>query len=187
MQNLRLTGRYAKSLIDLAQEQNSLERTQQDILFLQQVCRVSRDFVNVLLSPVINADKKLKILELVGAKQLSPLTIAFNTLLVRKGRESELPGIIDAFLEQYNQIKGIHTVRLTTAASIGEDVQEALRSKIRKEASLENVVLETEVNESLIGGFTLEFDGKMVDASIARDLRDVQKQFAQNAYIPVLR
>jgi len=182
MQNLRVTGRYAKSLIDLALEQNSLERVQQDVLFLQQVCRVSPDFVNVLRSPVINAGKKLKILEQVGGKQLGPLVTAFNALLVRKGREGELPGIIDAFLEQYNHIKGIHIVRLTTAAVIGEDVQGSLRSKIQKEASMDNVVLETVVDESLIGGFTLEFDGKMVDASIARELRDIQKQFTQNAY-----
>jgi F-type H+-transporting ATPase subunit delta len=187
MQNLRVTGRYAKSLIDLASEKNSLEQVHQDMLFLQRVCLASRDFVAMLRSPVINSDKKLRVMEQIGAGRIGPLTAAFNALLVRKGRESELPGIIDAFVEQYNRIKGIHTVKLTTAAAIGEDVQGALRDKIRRDTALENVVLETGVNEDLIGGFTLEFDGKMVDASVARELRDIRKQFTRNAYIPVLK
>jgi F-type H+-transporting ATPase subunit delta len=183
MQNLRVTGRYAKALIDLAIEKNSLEQVHQDVLYLQQVCRVSRDFVSVLRSPVINPDKKLRILEKVGAGRVGPLTGAFNALLVRKGRESELTGILDAFEEQYNRLMDIHIVKLTTAAQVGEDVQNALGNKIKQDLNLKNVVLETGVNEALIGGFTLEFDGRMVDASIARELKDIQKQFTQNAYI----
>jgi len=183
MQNLRVTGRYAKALIDLAVEKNSLEQVHQDVLYLQQVYRASRDFVAVLRSPVISPDKKLRILEQVGAGRVGPLTSAFNALLVRKGRESQLTGIIEAFLEQYNRIMGIHTVKLTTASPVGEDVRGAIAGKIKGDLALENVVLETGVNEALIGGFTLEFDGKMVDASIARELKDIQKQFTQNAYI----
>ena len=183
MQNLRLTGRYAKSLIDLAIEKNSLEQVHQDVLYLQQVCRASRDFVAVLRSPVISPDKKIRILEQVGADRVGPLTSAFNALLVRKGRETELVGIIEAFLEQYNRIKGIHKVKLTTASEVGEAMQNSLRHKISQDLHLDKVVLETGVNEALIGGFTLEFDGKMVDASIARELKDIQKQFTQNAYI----
>jgi F-type H+-transporting ATPase subunit delta len=184
MRNLRVTGRYAKSLIDLALEKNSLEQVHQDALFLQRVCRGSRDLVAVLRSPVISADKKLRILEQVSAGRIGPLTGAFNALLVRKGRESQLPEIIDDFLEQYNRIMDIHTVKLTTAARVGEDLQNTLRDKIKRDLSLENVVLESGVNEDLIGGFTLEFDGKMVDASVARELKDIRKQFTLNAYIP---
>ncbi|MEO6869460.1 MAG: F0F1 ATP synthase subunit delta, partial [Ginsengibacter sp.] len=43
------------------------------------------------------------------------------------------------------------------------------------------------VDESLIGGFVLEVEGKLVDASILRDLNDVKKQFANNDYIHKLR
>jgi F-type H+-transporting ATPase subunit delta len=34
----------------------------------------------------------------------------------------------------------------------------------------------------LIGGFVLEFDNKLVDASVARDLRDVKAQFNKNIF-----
>ncbi len=181
--SVRLAGRYAKALIDLAVENNSLEQVYQDMLYYQQVCRVSRDFVTVLVSPVINPDKKLKILEKVGGTHVGPLTAAFLSLLVRKGREPEFPEIIDAFTEQYNTIKGIHKVKLTTAVAVGEGVEAILKEKIQKDLSLDKVEFEAAVNGNLIGGFTLEFDGKMVDASVARDLADIRRQFTQNVFV----
>jgi F-type H+-transporting ATPase subunit delta len=182
--SVRLAGRYAKALIDFAVEKNSLEQVYQDMLYYQQVCRVSPEFVAVLVSPVINPDKKLKILEKVGGSNVGPLSTAFVGLLVRKGREAEFPEMIDAFIDQYNVIKGIHKVRLTTAVPVGEGVEAILKEKIKKDLSLDKVEFEAAVNADLIGGFTLELDGKMVDASIARDLTDIRRQFTQNIYVP---
>ena len=53
--------------------------------------------------------------------------------------------------------------------------------------NLLNIELNTKVDESLIGGFVLEFNNNLVDASIARDLRDVKKQFAKNVFVANLR
>ncbi|HTJ13489.1 MAG TPA: ATP synthase F1 subunit delta [Dinghuibacter sp.] len=179
----RLATRYAKALIDLAVEKNSLEEVRADMLYWQAVCQASRDLVNMLRSPVINGDKKLAVLQKIGQGHLGTFTGAFFALLIRKGRENDLPEIIDAFLEQYNVLKGIHTVRLTTAAEVGDSVRQTLQERLKTDLSLDKVVLETVVDPSLIGGFTMEFDGKMVDASIARDLRDIRKQFSDNTYI----
>ena len=180
----RLATRYAQALVEIAVEKNSLEEVHADMTYWQAVCQASRDLVNMLRSPVIHGDKKLAILQKIGQGHLGTFTGAFFALLTRKGRENDLPEIIDAFLEQYNVIKGIHTVRLTTATEVGEGVQQVLRDRLRTDLSLDKVELETAVNPALIGGFTLEFDGRMVDASIARDLREVRRQFADNIYIP---
>ena len=47
--------------------------------------------------------------------------------------------------------------------------------------------MESIVDEKLIGGFVLEMEGKLIDASILRDLNDVKKQFQNNDYIHKLR
>jgi F-type H+-transporting ATPase subunit delta len=39
------------------------------------------------------------------------------------------------------------------------------------------------VDEALIGGFVLEFNNNLLDASIARDLKDIKKQFLNNEFI----
>lgn len=187
MRQPRLAGRYAKSLIDLAQERNQLEEVHADMVLFQSIFKQSRDFLNLVRSPIITADKKNAIIETITAGKVTALTSAFNKLLVQKGRENILPEIITAYIEQYNTIKGIHKVKLTTAQPISEDVKTAIQTKIKADTSLENIELETIVKEELIGGFVLEFDNKLVDASIIRDLKDIQRQFQSNVYIRNIR
>ncbi len=187
MHNPRLAARYAKSLIDLATETNQLEQVYADMKYLQAVCKVSREFVSLLLSPIIKADAKSKIVEAITEGKVSAITAGFNKLLVQKGREKNLPEIVNAVIDQYNALKGIHRVKLTTAVEIGEEIKSAISTKANKEAGLGKVELETSVDENLIGGFVLEFNNNLVDASIARDLRDIKKQFNKNVYVRNIR
>lgn len=187
MQNPRLAGRYAKSLLDLAVERNELETVHNDILFLQQVCRNSREFVSLMKSPVIEPVKKEKVFSAVTDGKISQLTASFHKLLLSKGREANLPDIISAFITQYNKIKGIQIIKLTTAAPVSDDLKEQIVQKIKAQTQFANIELRTEVKEDLIGGFVLEMGDSLVDASIAYDLRAIKKQFLNNDFIYKIR
>ncbi len=182
MQNPRLAGRYAKSLVDLAVERNELDAIYNDAKFLRAVGKSSREFVTVMQSPVIPSDKKVNILEAVSKNNISELTTSFLKLLVTKNREFFVLQIVEAIIEQYNAIKGIHKVKLTTAVEVSDNVKQDIVDKIKRDTSLQNIELESEVKQELIGGFVLEFNNNLVDASILRDLRDVKKQFDKNIF-----
>jgi F-type H+-transporting ATPase subunit delta len=183
MSNARLAGRYAKSLVDLATEQNQLETVYADMKYIQSVCKASSEFVNLLRSPIIKADQKNSIIGVVTKDKVSSLTNSFTVLIVKKGRESALPEIANAFIEQYNEIKGIHQVTLTTAVALSEETKHSIEQKVKLANQFSTIELTAKVNESLIGGFVLEFNNKLVDASIARDLKDIKKQFLNNEFI----
>ncbi len=187
MPNPRLAGRYAKSLIDLSTERGQLETVYADMKYLEAVCKASSDFRNLLRSPVINADQKNSIINAVTKGKVTELTTAFTTLLVKKGREGDLPEIASAFVDQYNAIKGIHKIKLTTAIAVSDAVKQAIESKVKTEKGMSNIELETAVDEKLIGGFVLEFNNNLVDASILRDLKDIKKQFTKNLFVQNLR
>jgi F-type H+-transporting ATPase subunit delta len=187
MHQPRLAGRYAKSLLDLAVERNQLEAVYRDMQYIQSVCKQSREFVSLLRSPVFNPGKKQAVLDAVTKDKVSVESAAFFRLLVAKGREATLPEIAPAFIEQYNHLKGIHKVKLTTAEEVSPELRETLVSKIKSNTSLENIQLETAVDQSLIGGFILEFDNNLVDASIQRELKELKKDFQQNTYIQNIR
>jgi F-type H+-transporting ATPase subunit delta len=188
MPNPRLATRYAKSLIDLSVERNQLEIVYNDMQFLKQVIKASPDFVNLLRSPIVNSDKKQSILDAITKNRISELTAAFIKLLINKSRESDLPEIVAAFIEQYNAIKNIHKVKLTTATAISDDLKNAIVSKVKREANLENVELDAKIDDKLIGGFVLEFNNNLVDASVLRDLKDISKQFKErNVFVQNIR
>ena len=71
MQNPRLAHRYAKSLIDLSVEKGQLENVYADMKYLQAVCKSSSEFVNLLRSPIVNADKKQAVLDAVCKGKIS--------------------------------------------------------------------------------------------------------------------
>lgn len=187
MNNPRLAGRYGKSLLDLATEQNQLDAVNADMKYLQSVCKLSPDFKAMLVSPVISSDKKEKVIDSVMKGKVSELTFSFIKLLLRKTRENALPQIANAFIEQYNQLKDIHQVKLTTAVPMSEELQQAIIGKIKANTPIQNIELETVVEDELIGGFKLELGGKLIDASVLRDLNDVKKQFKSNEYIHRIR
>jgi F-type H+-transporting ATPase subunit delta len=86
MLNPRLATRYAKSIIDLSIERGQLEQVFADMQLLQQICKGNPDFVNLLRSPVVNADTKTKIVKAITTGKISELTDSFITLLIRKTR-----------------------------------------------------------------------------------------------------
>ena len=183
MANARLAGRYAKSLLDLATEQGQLEAVYADMKYLHAVCQASSELVNVLRSPIIKADQKNSILAEIIKNKVGLMSNSFMVLLVKKGRESELIEMASAFIDQYNEIKGIHQVTLTTAVAVSDELKKSIEDKVNSETSFATVELTTKTDEKLIGGFVLEFNNNLIDASIARDLKDIKKQFLNNEYI----
>lgn len=187
MQSPRLAGRYAKSLIDISKEQGQLEVVFEDMLTLQSITRNSRDFVTLLRSPVVPTDKKNKVLTAVTEGKISTLTATFIKLLVSKAREAVLPEIIPAFIQQYKAFKNIYTVKLATAAPVSDAVKAEIINKVKATSDMQIIELEATVDPALIGGFTLQAGDKLVDASIAYDLKQIAKQFENNDFIYKVR
>ena len=187
MQNPRLAAIYAKSLADVAVEKDSFYKVYGDMQYIKNVCEASSEFVLLLKSPVAPADKKQRIFTEITKGKISDLTAAFVTLLIKKGREKYLPDIVNAFITEYNKRNGINIVKVTTAVPLSEDAKQNILQKLKTEAGFDKVELETLIKECLIGGFVLEYNNNLIDASIARDLKDIKKQFQQNVYIPNIR
>jgi F-type H+-transporting ATPase subunit delta len=187
MLNPRVASRYAKSILDLAVEKGQLETVYNDMLYLQQLTKGSREFSNLLRSPVVKADAKIKAINAVTAGKISDLTIAFTTLLINKTREAVLPEVITSFIQQYKQQKNIHTIQLTTAVPVSDALKDAIVEQVKKTSNLQNIELETKVDPNIIGGFVLQAGDKLIDASISYDLKAIARQFENNDFIYKVR
>jgi F-type H+-transporting ATPase subunit delta len=187
MPNPRLASRYAKALLEIAIEKGQLEEVFADVSWLHSVCKSNRDFVNLLRSPVINADTKKKIVEAIVGERISVISSGFIRLLITKNREATLPEIFIAFIAQYKEKKGIHIVKLTTAVPANDTVRKAIIDQVSKAGGFANIELEEKVDPSIVGGFVLQVGDKLVDASISYDLREVAKQFENNDFVYKIR
>ncbi len=183
MSGERVAVRYAKSLIDLGQEQNILEDFHRDMVSLKEALK-NRDLQLLVKSPIINADKKMAIFKELFGSSFSKVTMSFFDIVTKKGREVILPEVTTAFLDQYKKIKNVTAVKLTTATELNDGVMaEIKKALLSSDATDKNVDIETEVNPELIGGFVLQMGDKLYDASVAFKLDQIKRKFTDNKYI----
>ena len=178
MSVFKIAGRYAKSLIDLAQEQGKLETVLGDMNSFKAATE-NRDMLMMLKSPIINTTKKRSILTAVFEESFDEMTMAFVNIVLTKGREEALPEICTEFINQYRSIKNITSATVTSAVALNEETLDKIKNKIRSEMSQSGgeVEVETKVDESLLGGFVIEIGDKLYDASVATRLKKLRKEF----------
>jgi F-type H+-transporting ATPase subunit delta len=178
----RVAGRYAKSIIDLASDNNKLDVVLNDMEIFKKSL-ASRDLYLMLKSPIIHSDKKNKILSILFGDKFDKITMSFVDICVRKGRESILPEIIDEFIIQYNKLKKITTVTISTAQELPLVELEAIKQKLMLSTETgDKIEVIVKVKPELIGGYVVEIGDKLYDASILHKLETLKKQFSNNHY-----
>jgi F-type H+-transporting ATPase subunit delta len=179
----RVAYRYAKSLLDIAVDQNNLEAINSDMGTIKEALN-NKDLRLLVKSPIIKPAKKIAIFKEIFGGSVDKVTMAFLEIVTKKGRENILLDLTTAFDEQYKKLQHVTGVKLTTAAPISEQDLAQIKSNLLKSTATDKEVdVETAVDPELIGGFVLQMGDKMYDASVAYQLEQVKKKFSDNKYI----
>ncbi len=178
MSELTVATRYAKSIIDLAQEKNALEEIRKDMGLFSETVKANHELQAVLANPIVGHGRKIKILEAIFGKKISPITDAFFKIMVNKSRAGVLYATSAEFINQYNIIRNIKRAQVVSASPLSA----ANRKKIVEElenATGASIELHTKVNHQLIGGFILTIGDLQVDTSISNSLHRLKADFAK--------
>jgi F-type H+-transporting ATPase subunit delta len=174
--------RYAKSLFDLAKEQNQQEVVFADMAQIANACRDNRELVVLFNSPVINTDKKKAIVDEIFKASISTMTLTFLHIILTKRREFYVPGIAVEYLKMYNVFKGIETATVTTAVPLDDETRKKIAALVHSQTGKE-VQLTEKIDADIIGGFILRFGDKQIDTSVSGKIRNLGKEFDQNLYV----
>ena len=178
----RIATRYAKSLVDLAIEQNKLDRIKGDVQAFEKATQ-QRDFQLLMKSPIVKGGKKWAIIQEIFEGKFDPMTMAFMKILINKGREGYLPEIAKEFITLFKQKNQISSVKIITAKKLSDAALASIKGKLNDSINTyKNVEIETAVQPDLIGGFVIEFDDKLYDSSVKHKLELLKKEFKDNLY-----
>ena len=177
----RVASRYAKSLMDLAIERNELDRVALDMALLEKTLLGSADLMSLLASPVIKADQKLRVLRAIFSGEMSSLSQGFVDILVEKGREPMLIYILKAWSELLRKKRNILSAEVRSAVALSPASREGILSHISK-VHKGTIELNEVVDPSLIGGFVLRLEDKMMDVSIKRQLAAMRRELVEHQY-----
>lgn len=179
MSEKRIAVRYAKSLVNLAEEMNVLDQVKEDMVLVDQVCKENRQLRLVLKSPVILSTNKRIILEKLFSDKVSELIVKFFKILSRKNRIGILPYIADEVVALYNDLKGYQEATITTSSPLTDGMRKEVEQIVEK-ASGKKVLLKEVVDKDLIGGFVLTISDKQLDKSIAGNLNRLKIQLMES-------
>lgn len=178
----RLARRYAKALLELANEKGAIEDVRRDMKLLLQILSQHPELQVMLKSPVITSDKKKKVMSEIG-KRLNPITSALIRLLIHHRRESNVEEIANSYLDQYRVFKGIHHVTVTSARPLSESLRESLTNKIKSFVG-GSIEIEEVISPEIIGGLIIRINDKEYNSSVRHHLIELKKIFSSNLYKP---
>lgn len=177
----KLARVYAKALINLAKEQETVAAVKADMDLVRQTLSESRDLRILLASPVVNADKKKSILSEVFAEKISEITLRFLHLLITHSREASLLPICQAFENSYLEHKDIKRLSVSSAVALSKDEREMVIQRAKAVTGKE-ILLEEKVEDSLIGGLILRVDDQQYNGSLAYRLKQLERQLISDHY-----
>ena len=124
----------------------------------------------------VDGAAKLQLIEksLEGA---DPLVVNLARILLRRNRTSLGPQITEAFQELVDEAKGVAHARITSAVTLTGDDQTSVQKRLETLTGGE-VVMELEVDESIIGGIIVRIGDRLIDGSTRSRLQALKQELA---------
>ncbi len=182
MSDTLVAKRYAKALFDLAVQNGTLDRTDEDVALIDATLKSSRELVSVFESPIISRPKKEGVATQLFESRVGKVTMDFVSMLIVKGREDIFPEIVSAYRSLRDTQQGIvqATVKAATAlteqdiAQLGQAIEKLTGSK----ANITAVV-----DPGLIGGVLVKVGDTVYDGSVKHQLEDLREAFQTGSSI----
>jgi F-type H+-transporting ATPase subunit delta len=162
--------RYAKALVALAREQGRLADTGEQLKRLAQLIDDTQELKALLYNPTINRRFKEALLVDVGQRlRLGGLEMNFVRTLLEKGRLPEMPQILALYDELAEEAQNRLRVLVKSAFPLSPALQEEVRQRFAHYTS-KNIVIEQQIDPTLIGGLVAQMGSLVLDGSIRNEL-----------------
>ena len=175
-----IAKRYAKALLDFARLSKSEDKVYAEVLqFIESWNKVPQ-LSKVLGNPLLPAEQKEMVICQAASSAVSPTFQKFTALVVAHRRESFMLFIAHSYVSLYRKMKHISIGKLITAVPASKSVAHRLEKMVEAEsASAVDVILETQVDPSIMGGFIFQIDDLRLDASVRSQFEQIKKQFVE--------
>ncbi len=158
--------RYAQAMMDIGVEHNSYEKLRDQLDELAAIYTQSKPFRTALLNPSISLEERHAIVRAIAQKRgWDQMVINFALLLLDNDRFRVMPQIASAFGRMADQRAGNVRARLTSAVAL-DDAQRAHIKRALGEITGKNVLLEADIDESLLGGAVTRIGSMVYDGSV---------------------
>lgn len=167
--------RYARALLELGVEQETLKILQRQVRELATAWEQSAPLRAIASNPSVGLDERRKVVELIASKNaFHAMMRNFCMLLLDNDRFDHLPGIADELDEMVDRHEGNVRAHVTTAQPLKDSQVAAIKGAIAHLTG-KNVLLDTDVDPELLGGAVTRVGGTVYDGSIQAQLNKLRE------------
>lgn len=171
--------RYARALEKYVRETGDGSVQAEQARHLMKALNEAPDLRKYIVSrDVLSADRKMQLLQGALGGKMSLQMERFINLLLQNGRIDYLYEILRSFTEMHDRANGIRRARLIVVREAPESLLVNLRTLV-KDKTGDDVVIETVIDPSVIGGFVFDIDNYLLDASVKHQLEVFRQQFIE--------
>jgi F-type H+-transporting ATPase subunit delta len=170
---------YARSLFEVAKEEDKLDVVREQLSEVADALSGSRDLQVFFFSPYFSTDEKAEGVDnlLDGADET---IVNFLKLLVEKHRMPALFRIRQRFERLWQEENKVLPVHITSAIELDQDTVSSIGDRIGERTG-RKVELRSAVDPDILGGLVLQVGNNVLDASIRNRLENLRKQVARGA------
>ena len=170
-----IARRYAKALVNLAENEKDLDNTGKHLNSITEVYKENLELRQVLSDTKVSSGIKLEILKDVLSKiKVSKLVDTFSRYLLAKRRIDFLPDIERAFNLLLQEKLGRIEATVTTASELPKDTVKKLVDAISSYSGKE-IEVNVTIDPSIIGGIVTRIGSTVIDGSIQTYLNQIRQ------------
>ena len=168
-----IPGRYAMALYKYADDKKATTTLYAQAKSVEEAFVSHPKLQAALENPVLKPAEKIAMLTSVVKSGKSEHYANFIKLVVEKRRETYIREIFLKYQQIYRKKNNIAQVVVVTALRLPEEIIGKIKSLVLKKAEQE-VEFVYKYDTSIIGGFILKVDSMQLDASVARELKELR-------------
>ena len=175
--------RYAKMILAVATSEGILDRAEQELSLIKETLQEDIFLLELLKNPQISAEEKRKVVIEIFKGVVSSIILHQIALVVGVGRGELLLSIIDRLLNLADELNKKTRGKITTAIPISKETKDKFQRIISKLIGKEAIIKDA-VDPSILGGFILQIDDKIIDASIQGQLGRLREEISKEIAMP---
>jgi len=165
-QNLKVAQPYANAFVEMSSGKDVIS----DLVCIKTALE-SKELKQALCNPLIAVENKKKMVKSVFQGKIDNKSVNFLLVLCDRGRIDCLEAVSSLALEMAYKRAAIGVAYVTSACEMSESQQEALVGKLKSMTRAKEIRLETTVDKTLVGGFTVQVGSRIIDTSISGQLK----------------
>ena len=160
---------YGDALFELAVEEDTVDAVLEEIGQLQQVLSENGEFGRLMNHPKIIKEEKIQVAKNVFGGRLSDELLGFLIIIISKDRYRDIDAILDYFVAEVKQYKGIGVATVTTAVPLREEQCRKIERRLLDTTSYTKMEMNYLLDKSLIGGMVIRIDRKSTRLNSSHD------------------